>query len=241
MNTPAPTDRTTRDWLDELIVELRLRNVRGDAIGDAVTSVESHLAESGETAPEAFGYPREYAASLEFAPSQFTDHTPAAWARTLAPVVTGLIGLTLATDAVPGLRDGHALELSWGRLAMLVLLTLVLVVVARAIGPLLRHPVLGAVALGTLVLALGLLPTLWDATALSVSAVAALVVGIGFLAASVVTAYRQRTQPADPVTDPLTGTDRSDKADPLGLASGLGPWVFVLATAGLGAVAWIWG
>lgn len=56
MNAKQLTDK---QWLDEMIIELRLRNVRGPAIGDAVAAVETHCAESGESATEAFGHPRE--------------------------------------------------------------------------------------------------------------------------------------------------------------------------------------
>lgn len=57
--------RTNDTWMDDFTLALRLRSVRGDAIGDAVAVVREHLADSGETATEAFGAPRSYAAQLE--------------------------------------------------------------------------------------------------------------------------------------------------------------------------------
>ncbi|WP_217132498.1 hypothetical protein [Leucobacter chinensis] len=56
---------TDQDWIDLLIVELRMRRVPGPVIGDAVASVWEFIADSGQGAEEAFGSAREYAASLE--------------------------------------------------------------------------------------------------------------------------------------------------------------------------------
>lgn len=57
-----------KKWLDEFVVELRLHNVPGAAIGDAVATVQAHCSDSGENAQAAFGDAREYARSLELAP-----------------------------------------------------------------------------------------------------------------------------------------------------------------------------
>lgn len=54
--------RTNDAWIVDFTLALRLRSVRGDAIGDAVAVVREHLADSGENATEAFGDPRSYAA-----------------------------------------------------------------------------------------------------------------------------------------------------------------------------------
>jgi len=39
-------DETTAHWFDEMATELRLREVRGDAIGDAIAEVETHCQEA---------------------------------------------------------------------------------------------------------------------------------------------------------------------------------------------------
>jgi hypothetical protein len=36
-------------WRDDLILQLQLKNVPGDRIGDILFEIDSHLAESGET------------------------------------------------------------------------------------------------------------------------------------------------------------------------------------------------
>ncbi|MBW4032143.1 MAG: hypothetical protein HIU88_05710 [Acidobacteria bacterium] len=53
-------------WIDALIIELRLRHVPGPHIGDTIASVRELLADSGQSAENAFGSAREYATSLEF-------------------------------------------------------------------------------------------------------------------------------------------------------------------------------
>lgn len=52
------------DYLDDLIFELRMLDVPGDRIGQIMAEAENHLAESGETGPEAFGPARAYASQL---------------------------------------------------------------------------------------------------------------------------------------------------------------------------------
>jgi hypothetical protein len=48
----------------DLILALRVREVPGDRIGEIVAEVESHVADTGEDPMDAFGRPRDYAASL---------------------------------------------------------------------------------------------------------------------------------------------------------------------------------
>lgn len=52
-------------WLDEFILELRVRDVPGDLIGDAVSTVEAHLRDTGEQPVDAFGSPGDYAENLD--------------------------------------------------------------------------------------------------------------------------------------------------------------------------------
>lgn len=59
------TTMTDKTWIDLFTLELRMRRVPGPVIGDAVASVRELLADSGQSAEEAFGSAREYAASLD--------------------------------------------------------------------------------------------------------------------------------------------------------------------------------
>ncbi|GAB3356001.1 HAAS signaling domain-containing protein [Modestobacter lapidis] len=57
------TDPTAR-YCNDLLVALRMADVPGPRIGEVLTEVRGHLAESGEDPVEAFGAPEEYAAAL---------------------------------------------------------------------------------------------------------------------------------------------------------------------------------
>ena len=59
------TSNEQRKWLEDFIVELRLRDVPGALIGDAVSTVEAHLKDTGEQPRDAFGPPGEYADNLD--------------------------------------------------------------------------------------------------------------------------------------------------------------------------------
>ncbi|HXD29335.1 MAG TPA: hypothetical protein VN621_11330 [Arthrobacter sp.] len=117
------TTKSNRAWIDELTLALRMRNVRGDAIGDAVAVVRGHLADSGENAGDAFGDPHTYAAELDLPTGPVLRPTD--------PVVMGpavsLLGLLVFVSAFSALFDGLALDFSLLQLLLyLVPLTVVL-------------------------------------------------------------------------------------------------------------------
>ncbi len=60
----SSTPETIADYRQSLVLALRLQEVPADRIGEIVAEVESHVADTGEDPTEAFGTPREYAASL---------------------------------------------------------------------------------------------------------------------------------------------------------------------------------
>lgn len=55
---------------DELLLALRVRDVPGPRIAEALAEVHSHVAETGEDPGEAFGPPREYAVEVAAALGQ---------------------------------------------------------------------------------------------------------------------------------------------------------------------------
>lgn len=227
------TDTTTRQWLDEMVVELRLRDVRGDAIGDAVAAVESHVADSGETPAEAFGDPRAYVRSLEFPAAAVHHHDGTDWLRMLAPTAAGLVGVYPVPGIVGALAGHTSVAVRWGELAALALLAVICLVLVRVPGVLravLHRPVTAVLVLGGAITVLTLLQVLLDGVALRVPAWLAVVVAVAALAASVVGLRRQVTTDDDPVVDPRTGRRTSPA-----LATATS-WVFVAAAAGLGLV-----
>ena len=109
MKTALPDKK----WFDEFVIELRLRDVTGSAIGDAVASARELLADTGQTAPDAFGSAREYAASLEL-----PREPGGGWAsRGLWPSILGLAVFLLFIHAFTAWTLGKAILLSPTQLA----------------------------------------------------------------------------------------------------------------------------
>ncbi|MDC7122121.1 hypothetical protein OMK64_11280 [Cellulomonas fimi] len=114
----APTSTLVPEhWRTTFVLELRDRGADGRAVGEALAEVEQFCADSGQTAADAFGDARTYAAS------RVDTHAPrfAGVGRELVPAAVGVVGLLLLLWAVGA--DGPTLDVTVGR----VLLPLVLV------------------------------------------------------------------------------------------------------------------
>lgn len=101
------TRLVSRRWADELTLELRARDVPGKEIGDALAHVESFCADSGQSAEEAFGAPREYASGLW--PERPAD-APTGWRPGVGQVtvlVLQVASFGLLTQGVPALVRGE--------------------------------------------------------------------------------------------------------------------------------------
>ncbi|MGD8148974.1 hypothetical protein [Ornithinimicrobium sp. Y1694] len=97
-----------RTWARHFVEELTLQAVPGERIGDALVTIDSHLAESGEGAQEAFGEPREYARSIA------ESGSGPAWsitARTVLGHGLGLLGMLIALFTFVQWLDGGRLSL----------------------------------------------------------------------------------------------------------------------------------
>jgi len=81
-------------YTEQLIYELRLRDVSGYVIGDAVAHVEEHIADTGEDPVEAFGTPAVYAATFGGSTRRMR-----LWPRV---VVSWLIGFVLGSFVLTG-------------------------------------------------------------------------------------------------------------------------------------------
>lgn len=105
-------DLVPRRWRDDLIVALRARDATGAQIGDVLAQVESHCAESGDTAVEAFGDAREYAQSLPVPP----DAAP--WAGMSRPQLlrlgASLAGMLVTITAASGWASGKSPSVTLG-------------------------------------------------------------------------------------------------------------------------------
>jgi hypothetical protein len=118
-------------YRQELLVALRLRDVPGPQIAEALAEVDSHVAESGESPVEAFGPAPAYAAQLAGA----LDPTrPTGWRAVVRAMLTWTVPLAmaggyLAADGAFALGVGEDAVLGLPAAVSLVLGVLLLAVV----------------------------------------------------------------------------------------------------------------
>lgn len=189
-------------WAEAFVVELRLLDIPGTRIGDALAEVEAHCHDAGESAPDAFGDPVAYARSLDLAPDADTE-------RDVRKVGLGaglqLVGLFVVPGAVGPLVRGEDAGLTAGfLLGGLVALLCIVALVVRS-GPLLRgfveRPWVSGLVLWVALSAAVLPVLLWRTTVLTVSPLAAVALGIVLLVVGCVLEARALGAP-DVVVDP---------------------------------------
>ncbi len=122
-------------FAEVLLMALRMRDVAGSRIGEILAEVEEHCAASGESAPAAFGDPKEYAASLDFE-GQRRAATPVR-ARDLVMGATQLLGAALTTWGLTGALGAEVVDVRWGALAAALLTVVALLVAVRYLDSLL--------------------------------------------------------------------------------------------------------
>ncbi|WP_256839529.1 hypothetical protein [Ornithinimicrobium faecis] len=133
------TPHVDRSWRDTFVLEQRLADRTGAEIGDALAVVDTHCAESGESAQDAFGDPAAYSRSL-------VDGTPPRTFRlrpaTVVGLVLGLFGLVAVPRAVGAWVKGTQVAVTQGDLVAVGLALVLTMVVALRSGPVLalvRH------------------------------------------------------------------------------------------------------
>jgi hypothetical protein len=102
-------------WIELFIIELRLRRVPGHAIGDAVASVRELVEDSGQSAEEAFGPARAYAASLDVPVMGAGERGM----RTVLLPVLGLFAFIVFSLAASALFAGDLILLSVAQILVL--------------------------------------------------------------------------------------------------------------------------
>jgi hypothetical protein len=200
------TPRTTRTpadqaWCDAFVVELRLRDAPGAAIGAALAEVDSHCADAGCGPREAFGDPAEYARALALPEPTTRRH------GSLAAVATGLLttaGTGLLLGGVWAGADG--MRVTAGELATLVLVVALVIAVATsgsALRALVTAPFWRVWLVGTAAMAAAVAPAaLWRTDVATLPRGAALVAGGVLLVAAALTLLRVVRASADPVVAP---------------------------------------
>ena len=226
----ARPDKATRRWFDDFVVELRLQDVPGDAIGDAVASAREFLADSGGTPAEVFGLPRAYAESLDLPRSR---EPRSAMAALLVPTCLGLLGFFAVAAAVSS--TGASVRVTLPGL-LIVLTGLALAACAPLLlglfvrGPFWR-PVGGFMAVFTLQVLIGVFAR--DTVLFTLPAVTtALIGGLILLSTSLWGQFRKGSAP-DPILEPTA--DLPQQSFGTTLLTVLGNWMLFLAAAAISA------
>lgn len=107
-------------WVEQFVLEQRLLGVPGKRIGDSLALVESHVAESGQSAPAAFGDPQAYA--KEDAPEQTersSDRIDRWWTFSIVLCLVGMLLTTFSAQA--GFAGDSTLHVTVGHLVVLAI------------------------------------------------------------------------------------------------------------------------
>lgn len=221
-------------WRDDFIVELRLRSVPGAAIGDALMTVETHVAESGESAEDAFGDARGYAREIATA----TGSTGGGWsvgASTVVSSLLGLVGMLLTVRAFTSWLEGEPVGVTTGELAGLggLLLLACTIFFTATLRLLVEHrwialPVPALLIGGLVGLHIAFAEPLFELPVLALGAT-----GVVLLLVSTILSWMEQPADLDQVTAP------GQVATTSALARVSAAVIFPLLTAGLLVFTWV--
>ena len=185
-------------WLDAFVLALRVHGVPGTLIGDALAEVESHCAEAGEPAAEAFGDPVAYAQSLELAPDENLE-SEIRWGGVWSGLQ--LVALFAVPAAVRGLVRGEPVNVTGGMLLTVVLLLGIVAVLGVkstwAMRTVVERPGLASIILGASLTAVVLPSVLWRTVVVSLPVVPVLVVAALLLVVGTTRSVRTLGAPDD--------------------------------------------
>jgi uncharacterized membrane protein len=190
--TPDPlAPHVDRAWLDAFVVELRLRDVPGARIGDALAEVDAHCVDSGEEAAAAFGDPVAYARSLDLPP---VAGAAGEVRRVVAAVAIQLAGLLLLPATAAAVARGAEVAIAGGTLLASVLA--IAAVSGLAVAPsgalrvVLGRPVVAWAGLTAITAAVALPAVLWRSASVHLGPGVVAVVALAALATGTVIGWR---------------------------------------------------
>ncbi|TFD49870.1 hypothetical protein E3T55_10615 [Cryobacterium frigoriphilum] len=203
-------------WLESLIIELRLQGVNGTRIGDAIASAREFLVDSGAAAEDSFGSPRQYAAELNL---PVEPDARQGGPGTLVRGAIGMLGMFSVVQAVVPLVYGESLTVVAPVLAIMVVAFIAIACLPRLMPAMVRMRkrsvlvtfLLGA-ALGLVVTVPGVLLVVWagDRMALSLPALPVFIVGAVCLIAPALWGQLRHSITDDPIVVPgVTPSARS--------------------------------
>lgn len=203
--TPDPATlapHVEEPWREAFVVELRLLDVPGARIGDALSEVDTHCADSAESALDAFGDPVLYARSLGLPAGEGVE-SDIRWGGVWSGLQ--LVALFAVPEAVKGLVRGGTTGLTGGILLTVGLMLAVFAVLAVRSGWVVRgvveRPGRWSLALGATLTAVVLPTVLWRTVVVSLPSVAVLVGGLLLLVVGTVMSARSLGEPDD-IVDP---------------------------------------
>lgn len=189
-------------WVKNLMLELRLLGVSGQAVGAALSEVEAHVVDSGQDAQDAFGDPAAYARGLALpvAPDQTTEATLLLGAPVLAQVL-GLVIFAPMSGSTVG-----TVAWSWGFLVGTAVLITAIVALFAWSGSILRaglrKPVLAAIGASGVVLATPLLVIAFPVTAFFTPSWVGWFLGASLLTAGTLVMLVRKSSGEDPIVGP---------------------------------------
>lgn len=130
------TSATTKYWLDELTLELRLHDFSGASIGDALATVEEFLADSGQGPEEAFGTARGYAAQLA---AEHPSSSKSGLGLTIATSTFSLVVFLIFSAALTPWSTGDQFLIGALQLACFALTAAAILCLPLYLASLLRH------------------------------------------------------------------------------------------------------
>ena len=202
--------RLTDPWRDTLITQLRLREVSGKRIGEALAEVDAYCADSGQSPAEAFGDPTGYARSLieVHAPDRPAGERVRKVLLPVAQAFATLAGILGLQSGVNGLVRGTAAEVTAGQLLGVAVGTaLAPLVIAVAFHPtLFRRRWAWVMLLVAAPLAAGAPVALWATPIAHVPAAKQLAAGLLLLAVGWWPLLAHRAF-VDRIIDPRTGSE----------------------------------
>ena len=238
MRIQTNTPHVEPAWSETFLLELRLRGVAGSQIGAALAEVETHCAESGETAHAAFGDARSYATALELPPSP--DQTVSLRGELLSGGL-GLGGMLLTLAAVGAWRSDSGVNVTGGSVAVLAILIVGTALFVRYAARLVRAIATSAwlavvFAVAPVAVFVCALLLFGKTVLLTLPMMPSLVVGLLALAANTLLSLRR----ADSLEDPVVGPPQADGVGTLEISPTLDrlgrtltPWLFLLLTAAM--------
>jgi hypothetical protein len=203
-----PTRDAAGLWHDTFITELRLREIPGDRIGEALAEIDTHCADSGQTPAEAFGDPIVYAASVIAASAPVRKGAWERVGRPMAQVFATLAGVFCFINGIDAATHGGQGVLTAGQLLAVALGTVTFpAVIAAVFHPaVFRRRWLWAGVVIAAPTAIGIPVVLWRTPVVHISGWMLLTVGLFLLAAAWWPVASDRIV-ADRIVDPRTGTE----------------------------------